>query len=112
MSDRTATLTVPAMSDSHDISVSVGDDTFSGTVTRIDLYGESTDVERVINYTITFKHHIDGETFEPWKAYLIEEPAGQYRLNVLYSDGSRSQTRNMDIPTSVSVDSEKETVEA
>jgi hypothetical protein len=95
---------VPAVDDSHEIAVSANRETFTGTVTRVDMYGETTDVERVINYTITFKHQIDGDAWVPWKAYLVEEPAGAYRLNVVESDGHRSRTINHGRPTAVSVE--------
>jgi hypothetical protein len=100
---RTTSLDVTQIDDSHDISVSVDTDTYTGTVTRVDTYGETTDVERVINYTITFKHNIDGPDWEEWKAYLVEEPAGEYRLNVVYSEGNYSRTENKDAPTDVVV---------
>jgi archaellum component FlaF (FlaF/FlaG flagellin family) len=101
---RTVSFDVPAVSDTQTITVAANGDTFSGEVTRIDTYSETTTVERVINYTITFKHHMEGDEWVPWKAYLIEEPAGIYRLNVVESDGSRSRTHNFDTLTDVTVE--------
>jgi hypothetical protein len=109
---RTTSFDVPSVSGGETITVTAGGKTFSGEITRVDTYGETTAVERVISYTITFKHQIAGDQWEPWKAYLIEEPAGEYHLNVVESDGSVSRTDNMDAPTDVSVESEKEAVEA
>lgn len=109
---RTTACDVPPVSDGQTVTVTTRDDSFTGTVTRVDTYSETTTVERVINYTITFKHEIAGEQFEPWKAYLIEEPTDEYRLNVCYSDGSVSRTENIDTLTGVSVESEKKTIEA
>jgi hypothetical protein len=109
---RTAPFDVPSVSGDEAVTVTAGRQTFSGEITRVDEYGETTAVERVISYTITFKHQITGEQWEPWKAYLIEEPVGEYRLNVIESDGSVSRTDNMDAPTEVAVESAKEAVEA
>lgn len=97
--------TVPSVNDRDEITVTVtANDTFGGTITRVDEYGETTDVERVINYTITFKHQIVGDEWVPWKAYLIEEPSDEYRLNVIESDGSVSRTKNYGRPATVSVE--------
>lgn len=106
---RTAAFDIPSLSGGEMMSVSAGGEAFTGEITRVDTYGEKCEVERVISYTITFKHAIAGGEFEPWKAYLIEEPAGEYRLNVMESDGSVSRTENRDAPTSLEV---KEAIEA
>ena len=95
---------VPSVADRDEITVTVDEESFEGVVTRIDTYGETTDVERVINYTIRFKHRIAGDSYVPWKAYLIEEPTDEYRLNVVESDGSRSRTISHSTPTEVSVE--------
>jgi hypothetical protein len=109
---RTALFDVPTVSDGQTITVAAGGNTFSGEITRVDEYGDTTDVERVVQFNMNFKHQIGGPDWEPWKAYLIEEPADEYRLNVVESDGNVSRTDNMDAPTDISVESEKEAVEA
>ncbi|RRJ28970.1 hypothetical protein [Halocatena pleomorpha] len=61
-------------------------------------------VERVVQFNMTFKHRIDGPEWEPWKAYLIEEPEGRYRLNVVESEGDVSRTINHPAPSEIVVE--------
>lgn len=89
--------------DAHEITATVDGETFDGPVTRIDTYGDTTDVERVIQFNISYKHYIDGPDWKPWKAYLIEEPAGIYRLNVVYYNEDASRTRNCTGPSEIEI---------
>lgn len=92
--DRLVAIDVGTVDKDDTITVTVDGETFTGPVTRIDTYGPTTDVERVVQFNMNFKHHIDGPEWVPWKAYLIEEPAGRYRLNVVESEGNVSRTIN------------------
>lgn len=102
--DRAVSVDLGAINEDNEITVSVGDETFSGRVTRIDTYSDAVDVERVIQFNISFKQYLDEPEWEPWKAYLVEEPAEIYRVNVVLSDGSKSRTRNLDAPNEIVVD--------
>lgn len=103
--DRTIEMDIGELTDDHEITVRVGDETFTGPVTRIDTYGESTDVERVVQYNISYKHKINGPGWEPWKAYLTEEPAGYYRVNLVLYNGaeSKSRSRTLDQPDEIEI---------
>ena len=69
-----------------------GETSISGSVKAIDTYTDKVEPERVVHISIRLKLDIDGGEWEAWKAYLIEEPAGEYRVNVMQSDGSGSRT--------------------
>lgn len=99
--DRTVQRDIPELTDDHEITVAVDGETFQGPVVRVDTYGDTTDVERVVQFNMTYKHHIDGPDWEPWKAYLVEEQAGYYRVNVVLFDGDKSRTRNLDTPVKI-----------
>lgn len=101
--DRTIQRDLPEMTDDDEITLSVGDETFIGRVRRIETYGKTTDVERVVQFNMNFKHQIDGPDWAPWKAYLVEEPAGVYRANLVLSDGSTSRSRNLAQPDEIDV---------
>lgn len=94
---------IPELTEEHELAVTVGNETFSGPVVRIDIYGDSTDVERVVQFNMSYKHYIDGPGWEPWKAYLVEEPAGSYRVNVVLFNGDKSRTRNLDAPDKIDI---------
>lgn len=102
--DRTIETDIGELTDDHEITVRVGEETFTGPVTRIDTYGDSTDVERVVQFNISYKHRINGG-WEPWKVYLVEEPAGVYRANLVLYNGeeSNSRTRNLDAPDEIEI---------
>lgn len=100
--DRTIQKDIAGLDD-HEITITVGDETFSGPVTRIDTYGDSTDVERVVQFNMSFKHQIDGSDWTPWKVYLVEEPAGYYRANFVLYNGDKSRSRNLDAPDEIDV---------
>jgi hypothetical protein len=101
--DRIIRQDIPELSDNYEITARAEGETFAGSVTRIDTYGDTTDVERVVQFNMSFKHHIDGPDWVPWKAYLVEEPTGCYRINVILYNGSRSRTRNLDAPDDIDV---------
>lgn len=101
--DRSVRLDLPELTDNHEIMLRVGDETWSGPVTRIDTYGDTTDVERVVQFNPSFKHQIPGPDWEPWKVYLVEEPAGVYRANLVLFNGEISRSRNLDQPDEIDV---------
>lgn len=104
--DRLVEYDIGEITPDHTIAATVDDETFTGPVARIDTYGGTTDVERVIQFNISYKHYIDGPDWEPWKAYLVEEPAGIYRLNVVLYNGEASRTRNCTAPSDITITSE------
>ena len=101
--DRTIKRDIPELTDNHELTLTVGEETFSGPVTRIDTYGDSTAVERVVQFNTSFKHQLDGPEWEPWKVYLVEEPAGYYRANLVLFNGEKSRSRNLDAPEEIDV---------
>lgn len=101
--DRIIRQDIPNLTDNHEITVRVGEETYTGSVTRIDTYSDSADVERAVQFNMSFKHRIDGPDWELWKAYLIEEPAGCYRVNVVLYDGGKSRTRNLAQPDEIDI---------
>lgn len=103
--DRLVEYDIGEITKDHTITTGVDGETFSGPVTRIDSYGDTTDVERVVQFNMSYKHYIDGPDWEPWKAYLVEEPAGIYRLNVVFYNGEASRTRNCTGPSEITVSS-------
>lgn len=96
--DRLVALNIPELTEDHEITATVDGEMFNGPVIRIDTYSSAVDVERVVQFNISYKHYIDGPEWEPWKAYLVEEPAGIYRLNIVYFNGDASRTRNCTAP--------------
>lgn len=102
--DRAVSVDLGDINKDNAITVSVSDETFSGPVTRIDSYSDGVDVERVIQFNISFKQYLDGPEWEPWKVYLVKEPAGVYRANLMLYDGEKSRTRNLDAPDEIVVD--------
>jgi hypothetical protein len=58
---------------------------------------------RVVQFNPTVKQQIDGPDWTPWKVYLVEEPAGVYRTNLVLSDGSKSRSRTLDQPDEIDV---------
>lgn len=102
--DRTIETDIGELTDGHEITLTVGRETFSGPVTRIDPYSDAVDVERVVQFNPSFKHRISGPDWVPWKAYLIEEPTGFYRANLVLFNGDKSRTRNLDAPDEIVVD--------
>lgn len=101
--DRTVQRAIPKLTEEHEITVRAEGETFSGPVVRIDAYSDSVDVNRVVQFNITYKHHIDGTDWEPWKVYLIEEPADCYRVNVVLYNGDKSRTHNLDQPDEIEI---------
>lgn len=101
--DRTIRHDMPEIADDDRISITVKGETFTGPITRIDTYGETTDVERVVQFNTSFKYRIDGPDWEPWKVYLIEEPAGVYRVNLVLYNGEISRSRTLDQPDEINV---------
>lgn len=101
--DRTIETDIEELTESHEITVQTEGETFSGPVTRIDTYGDTTDVERVVQFNMNYKHKINGPDWEEWKAYLVEEPAGVYRANLMYYNGTASRSRNLDAPDDISI---------
>lgn len=102
--DRLVTLDIGTLdTDAHEITATVDGETFSGPVVRIDTYGDTTDVERVVQFNISYKHYIDGPDWELWKAYLVEEPVEIYRLNIVYYNGDASRTRNCTGPSEIEI---------
>lgn len=101
--DRTVQRDNPELTDDHEITVRAEGETFSGPVSRVDTYSDSVDVERVVRFNMSFKHHIDGPDWEPWKGYLIEEPADTYRVNVVLFNSDKSRTRNLDQPDEIEI---------
>lgn len=89
-------ITVPQFEIDDTVTVLVNDETHTGWVTNVDKYGETTAVERVVSIRYTFKHEVEGEEgWVPWKGYLIEEPAGEFRFNLLKTDGQGIRTKNL-----------------
>lgn len=103
---RTIERDIGELTEDYKITVTVGDETFAGPVTRIDTYSDAVDVERVVQFNMSYKHRINGPDWEPWKAYLVEEPAGIYRANLILYNGeeSKSRSRNLDAPDEIVVD--------
>lgn len=101
--DRTVNRDISMLTDNHEIEIVVSDETFTGLVTRVDTYGNSVAVERVVQFNMNYKHHIDGPGWTPWKAYLIEEPAERYRINVILYNGQASRTRTLDAPDEIDI---------
>lgn len=101
--DRTVETDIDELTDDYEITVWAEGEAFSGSVARIDTYSDSTDVERVIQFNMNYKHYIDGPDWEPWKAYLVEEPAGVYRVNLVLYNGDASTSRNLDAPDEISI---------
>ncbi|WP_248910053.1 hypothetical protein [Halocatena marina] len=102
-SDRTVYQDIPTLTDGHEITIVVSDETFTGPVGRVDTYGDSVAVERVVQFNMNYKHRIDGPSWTPWKAYLIEEPAECYRINVVLYNGQASRTRTLDAPDEIHI---------
>lgn len=100
---RLTSLDLPELIEDHQLIATVDGETFSGPVVRIDTYGDTVDVERVVQFNMNYKHRIDGPDWEPWKAYLIEEPVGIYRLNMVYYNGDASRTRNCTAPSEINI---------
>ncbi len=101
--DRTIETDIPVLTDDHEITLTVGDETFNGPVVRIDTYSDAVDVERVVQFNVSYKHRIGGPDWEPWKVYLIEEPRGFYRATLVLFNGDKSLTRNLDPPDEIAV---------
>lgn len=104
LADRRIRLDLGPIAKDDGITATMADETFSGPVTRIDTYGDTVDVERVVQFNMSYKHKIDGPDWEPWRAYLVEEPAGIYRLNILLHNGDVSRSRNLDAPDEIVVE--------
>ncbi len=101
--DRLVSLDLGVIDKDDTITAAVEDEIFTGPVAGIDTYGETVDVECVIQFNMNYKHRIDGPDWEPWKGFLIEEPAGIYRLNVVLYNGEASRTRNCTGPSDITI---------
>lgn len=93
-------LSVPPLEPGDELRVTAGGDTFGGQVARVDTY-DSSDVERVVEFIMRSKPQINGPDWVPWKGYLVEEPAGEYRANIVLSDGERSTSRTLPALSSI-----------
>jgi DNA-binding transcriptional ArsR family regulator len=78
------------------VSVLVDGEAYTGSVRSVDTYGDTTDVERVVTIAFNVKHEIDeSDGWVPWKGFLVEEPASEYRFNLLESNGQGVRTLNL-----------------
>lgn len=102
---RISRLDVPAV-ESNDKIVAVAEGArYRGSVTRVDRYGETTDVERVVEFRLSDGHQPE-EGWELWKAYVVEEPAGIYRVTALENqlDGPGKRSIHLDAPSEIVVE--------